>query len=158
MIEESEITYSPPWKNALATLFGPGGYTHGDLVPHAALQEALGLRRPSGRITADEYEGWRLKLVTQVEALSEALLECRNMCLQSVPGQGYRIVEPAMQTAFAVKQGQKGLRSALSKMGKRLSFVDRAVLTNDQAKENADALTRLSFLKTQVSSRRRLTG
>ena len=157
MIEESEVTYLPPWKNALAILFGPGGYKHGDLVPHTALQDALGLRRPAGRITAEEYESWRLRLVTQVEALSDALLEGRNMCLQSVPGQGYRIVEPERQTALAVKQGQKGLRSALSKMGRRLSFVDRAALTNDQAKENADALARLSFLKTQVG-RRRLTG
>lgn len=157
MIESGDISYSPPWKNALAVLFGPDGYTYGQLIPHDALQGALGLPKPVGRITADEYEAWKLRLVGQVEALSDALLKDRNMCLQSVAGQGYKIVEPEKQTAFAVKQGQKGLRSALSKMGRRLSFVDRAALTNDQAKENADALARLSFLKAQVG-RRRLTG
>lgn len=152
-----ELSYSPPWKNAVAVLFGPGGFTYGQLIPHDVLQDALGMPRPSGRITADEYESWKLGLVSQVDALSAALLEDRSMCLQSVIGQGYKIVEPERQTAFAVKQGQKGLRSALSKMGRRLSFVDRSALSSDQAKENADALARLSFLQTQVS-RRKLLG
>lgn len=152
-----EISYTPPWKNAMAVLFGPGGYTYGQLIPHEALQDALGMPKPQGRITVDEYEAWKLRLVSQVDALSDALLEDRNMCLQSVIGQGYRIVEPERQTAFAVKQGQKGLRAALSKMGRRLSFVDRSALTTDQAKENADALARLSFLQTQVGRRKLIT-
>lgn len=149
-----DLSYSPPWRNAMAVLFAPGGYTYGQLIPHDVLQAALGLPKPDGRITVDEYEAWRLKLVSQVEALSEALLEDRSMCLQSVPGQGYRIVEPEKQTEFAVKQGQKGLRSALMKMGRRLSFVDRSALTAEQAKQNADALSRLSFLESQVVRKR----
>ncbi|MFS2047566.1 hypothetical protein ACEN8K_01150 [Variovorax sp. CT11-76] len=138
----------------MAVLFGPGGYGYGQMIPHDVLQEALGLPKPAGRITAEEYESWKLRLVSQVDALSEALLEDRSMCLQSVIGQGYKIVEPGQQTAFAVKQGQKGLRSTLSKMGRRLSFVDRSALTANQAKENADALARLSFLNQQVGRRK----
>lgn len=152
-----EFSYLPPWKNAMKTLFGAGGYTYGDLVPHDVLQDAMGLPKPRGKVQVEDYEAWRLRLVSQTEALADALLEDRNMCLQSVVGQGYKIIEPARQTDFAVKQGQKGLRSALSKMGRRLSFVDRSALTADQAKQNADALARMSFLQTQVG-RRKLIG
>lgn len=155
-MSDGEIGYLPPWKNALTSLFKPGGYGYGDLIPHEVLQGALGLPKPTGRIQVEEYEAWRLQLVGQVEALSSALLEDRNMCLQSVIGRGYKIVEPQNQSEFAVKQGQRELVSALRKMGRRLSFVDRAALTAEQAKENADALARLSFLNSQVGRKRLL--
>lgn len=156
-MSDGEVSYSPPWKNALTVLFGPDGYKHGDLIPHEVLQGALGMVKPKGKVDVEDYEAWRLRLVSQIEALQDSILEERNMCLQSVIGQGYKIVEPEKQTEFAVKQGQKGLRSTLTKMGRRLSFVDRSALTMDQAKDNADALARLSFLQTQVG-RRKLIG
>ena len=157
-MSDGEISYTPPWKNAMAVLFGPDGYDYGELIPHEVLQEALGLPEPTGRITADELKSWQLRLVTQVTALSAALLEERNMCLKSVIGQGYKIVEPEKQTAFAVKQGQQELRTAMQKMGRRLSYLDRSALTAEQAKENADALARLSFLQTQMSTRQRIAA
>lgn len=144
----------PPWKNAAAELF-TDRYTFGDLVPHEELQEALRLPKPSGRITAEEYESWRLSLVAQVEALGAYLLEERNMCLRAVPGRGYEIVQPSEQTEYAMGHGMKRVRSELRKMGRRLSFVDRTALTHEEARKNADALARLSFLQQMANKAKR---
>lgn len=149
-----EVHLLPAWRNAAAQLFS-GRYTYGDEITHEELQEALRLPKPTGLLKPEEYERWRLDLLSQVDALSDWLLEEKNMCLQSVQGRGYRIVPPSEQTEFAVKQGRKKIRSELRKMGRRLSFVDTSALTADQRRENADALARLSFMEQQFSKAKR---
>lgn len=151
-----EVHLLPPWRNAAAELFA-GRYTYGDVVPHEELQAALMLPKPTGKITVDEYEEWRLSLLSQVDALATFLLEERNMCLKAVPGQGYMIVPPEKQTEYAVDFGMRKVRSELRKMGRRLSFIDRGALTHEDARKNADALARLSFLEQMAnrSQRRR---
>lgn len=153
---EDEFRPSPAWKNAVAELFS-GKYTFGDIVSHEELQAALGLPKPTGKVEVEKYEEWRLKLMGQVDALVDFLLEEKRICLRNVIGEGYMLVKPAEQTAFALKAGQKGMKSALQKMGRRLSFVDRSALTSEQSKENADALARLSFLQQQVRRARRMS-
>lgn len=144
----------PPWRNAAAELFA-GRYTYGDVVPHEELQAALNLPKPVGRVTVDEYEGWRLSLLAQVDALSAFLLEERNMCLKAIPGQGYMILKPEEQTDYAMGHGLKRVRSELRKMGRRLSFIDRSALSHEEARKNADALARLSFLQSMANKRKR---
>lgn len=151
----SETKLHPAWKNAAAELFS-GKYAYGDIVPHEELQAVLGLPKPTGKIEVEQYENWRLSLLSQVDALTDFLLEEKHICLRTVIGEGYMLVKPADQTSFAVKQGQKGLKSALQKMGRRLSFIDRTALSSEQAKDNADALARLSFLQQQVKRSRRI--
>lgn len=155
MSDDAGLTLSPPWRQAAAELFG-SKFTYGDIVPHDELQAALNLPKPEGKVEVEVYERWRLALMGQVDALVAFLLEERNMCLKAVPGQGYLIVEPAKQTEFAMADGMKRVKSELRKMGRRLSFVDRAALTSDQARENADALARFAFLSQQASKVRRL--
>lgn len=147
----------PAWRNAAAELFS-GQYAPGDMIPHEVLREALRLPEPTGRLTRDEWESWRLALVAQVDALAAWLLEEKNLCLKSVQGQGYLILPPSDQTEFAVKQGRKKIRQELRKMGRRLSFIDHASLSQDERKANADALARLSFMEQQFrkAKRRRL--
>lgn len=152
---DDDLSLHPAWRQAAADLFG-NRYAFGQIVPHEELQEALRLPKPQGRITVDEYEGWRLALLAQVDALATYLLEEKSMCLKAVAGQGYLIVEPSKQTEYAATEGMKRVRSELRKMGRRLSFIDRARLTSDEARANADALARLSFLTEQASKARRL--
>lgn len=144
----------PAWRNAAAELFS-GQYRYGDVISHETLRVALRLPEPQGKLTREEWESWRLSLVAQVDALSDWLLEEKNMCLRNVQGQGYMIVEPSEQTEFAVKQGRKRIRAELKKMGRRLSFIDHKALTQDQRKANADALARLSFMEQQFSKAKR---
>lgn len=144
----------PAWRNAAAELFS-GQYSYGDVIAHETLREALRLPEPTGRLSREEWEAWRLALVAQVDALSDWLLEEKNMCLRNIQGQGYMIVEPSEQTDFAVKHGRKKIRAELRKMGRRLSFVDHGALTADQRKENADALARLSFMEQQFNRAKR---
>lgn len=150
----SDVYLLPPWRNAAAELFA-GRYGYGDVVPHEELQAALMLPKPTGRITVEEYEEWRLSLLAQVDSLGTFLLEEKNMCLKAVPGQGYMIVEPAKQTEYALEHGMKRVKSELRKMGRRLSFIDRSALTHEEARKNADALARLSFLQQMASKAKR---
>ena len=144
----------PAWRNAAAELFS-GQYGFGDVIPHDVLQEALRLPEPTGKLTRAEWDEWRLQLVAQLDALSDWLLEEKNMCLRSVRGEGYEIIPPADQTEFAMKQGRKRIRAELRKMGRRLSFVDHASLSQDERRSNADALARLSFMEQQFSKAKR---
>lgn len=144
----------PAWRNAAAELF-TGRYSYGDVIPHDELQAALRLSKPTGLLKPEEYERWRLDLLSQLDALSDWLLEERNMCLRSIQGQGYQIVPPSEQTDYAVKQGRKRIRAELRKMGRRLSFIDTAALTVEERRQNADALARLSFMEQQFSKAKR---
>jgi hypothetical protein len=149
------VSLYPAWKQAAADLFA-GKYSFGDVVSHEELQEALKLPKPTGRVEVAKYERWRLDLLSQVEALAGYLLEEKNMCLRALPGRGYEIVRPEDQTGFAMKDGMKRVGSEIRKMGRRLKFIDRSSLTSEQAKENADALSRLSFLSQEASRVKRL--
>jgi hypothetical protein len=152
---DGELKLLPPWKNAVAELFS-GRYGYGDVVPHKVIHEALSLPKPKGKVHVSILEKWRLALMTQMEQLERHLLEKQNMCLANVYGQGYRILKPGEQTAHAIKHGHHGIKKSIRKMGKQLSFVARDQLTSDQAKENTDALNRLSALKSQVKKVRLL--
>lgn len=150
-----DVHLLPAWRNAAAELFGSGAYTYGDVIAHETLRAALRLPEPTGKLSREEWEGWRLALVAQVDALADWLLEEKSMCLRNIQGQGYQIVEPAEQTDFAVKQGRKKIRAELRKMGRRLSFVDHGALSQDERKANADALARLSFMEQQFRKAKR---
>lgn len=151
----STVTMLPPWKNAAAELFA-GKYGYGDIVPHEDLLAAFYLPKPSGKITVDEYEQWRLGVLAQQDALAEWLLEERNMMLVAVPGQGYRITPPEQQTEQAMERGMKRVRKEINRMARQLHYVDRSALTHEQARENADALARAAWLKTQVNKSGRM--
>lgn len=154
MSKDGEISYSPPWKNAAQELFS-GKFGFGDMVTHDELNEALSMPEPTG--TAEEYKAWALARMQQLDALSQWLLETHNMCLASVHGQGYRIVQPHEQTEYAQETGMKLVRRELGKMARRLYYVDRSKLTHEQARVNADAMARAAFLKQQIGKAERLS-
>lgn len=151
----SAVTLLPPWRNAAAELFA-GKYSFGALIPHDELLAALNLPKPTGRITVEEYEAWRLSVLAQQDALAAFLLEERNMLLVSVQGQGYRVCEPEKQTEHALDRGMKRVRKELVKMTRQLHYVDRSALTHEQARENAEALARAGWLKQQIGKAKRL--
>ncbi|MCD0280471.1 hypothetical protein JWH04_16295 [Xanthomonas melonis] len=152
----SGVQLLPAWRNAAAELFN-GQYAYGEVIPHRVLRAALRLPEPRGKLTREEWERWRLDLVAQVDALADWLLEEKNICLKAMHGEGYMLVRPGDQTEFAVKQGRKKIRAELRRMGRRLSFIDHASLSQEQRKANADALARLSFMEQQFRKARRRT-
>ena len=154
MGKDGEISYSPPWKNAAQELFS-GKFGFGDMVTHEELNAALSMPEPTG--TAEEYKAWALARMPQLDALSQWLLETHNMCLASVHGQGYRIVESHEQTEYAQEVGMKTVRRELGKLARRLYYVDRSKLTHEQARDNADAMARAAFLKQQIGKAERLS-
>lgn len=150
-----QVSLLPPWRNAAAELFA-GRYGYGDLVPHDELLAAFNAPKPTGKITVEEYEAWRLAVLAQHDALTDWLLEERNIMLVSVPGQGYRLCKPEEQTETAVERGMKRVRRELVKMTRQINYVDRSSLTHEQARENAEALARAGWLKQQIGKAKRL--
>jgi hypothetical protein len=75
-----------------------------------------------------------------------ALLSDHQVALSNVKGVGYQIVRPPEQTAWAEDQGDAELKKALRKRRDRLVNVNMTSLTQDERRQNADALARLGAL------------
>jgi len=152
---EAEIHHSPPWRRAVAELIDSGKHSFGDLVPHDELTQALGMQPLTGLVRPVVMEQWKLRRLQQVQALEDFLLLERRMCLSSIHGLGYKILEPARQTEFALTRGRRDLRKAMRELSRRLHHVEHSRLTDEQSRANVDALGRLAILKSVMNPARR---
>lgn len=135
------VTLYPAWKNAVERIVG-GEFAHGDMITHDAMDELLELRKPSGRVSADEYKAYELSRLSSVEALRSALLKDHMMDLQNERGKGFRILMPHEQTNAAMTDGEAAIRKAIRTKKARLVHVNHSALTAEQRKENTDAIIR----------------
>lgn len=126
------------------------GLAYGSIITSEWMDEALGLKPPA---TIAEYERNQLVRLRQITALRDSLLETRKMMLVSEPGVGWRVVTPEEQTKLAVHVRTKEVKSAFAKMLRELTHVDTAKLTDDQRKENADALAKLGAMRSVFRKR-----
>lgn len=142
------ITYFPPWKNAVARV-ERGEYTYGDLIPESAIDDLLGLSRPTGRVEISAVKSYQLARLAALDHFRIALLNDLQMDLVSVPGQGYRIAHPKEQTDLAVKAGDKAIKKALRQTRDRLVNVNHALLDHDERRTNTDAIIRTAAIAQQ---------
>lgn len=154
MSEEDKISYTPAWLNAALTLTGDRNLNYGDFISHEELNALLNMPEP--KTSLSEYKEWTVRRISQIEALSRWFLEERNMCLASVHAEGYRILQPSDQTQYAQESGMKVIRRELSKMARRIHYIDRSKLTHEQARDNANAMARAAFLKQQINRAARI--
>lgn len=154
---DPNIELFPSWRQALAN-FRSAGYTYGDILPHSWLFEQFeceGLAEPS-KITAEQYNKLKLKLLGQFEPFRETLLEQDQIDLQSVPGVGYELVPPSDQSGRALKDAYREISKAMRKGIARSSNVNTALLTAEQRREHADNLARLGMLRRMIKPPREL--
>ena len=133
----------PPTKNAAQVIVEK--YTYGDVVPDSDLLDLLEVSpEPDKPMWPSEYKSRQLKLLKQVEQLKTDLLENHNMMLiRSRNSGGMTIVKPKDQTRIALNDYQKSFERIHKKAAKRLSFIDRARLSNEQIQENVEAMAKV---------------
>ena len=130
-------------------------YTYGDVIPHAAMWEILGVIMPGEK----SEHGWasrqELLRLERLEDLKSALLERFNLDLETVHNYGHRAVEPRKQVGLAMDQTRDRIRRILNKGIMRVRYVDHTDL-NDQ--EKVDQVNALAKLDAQKSMARKPRG
>lgn len=154
---DTNVEIYPLWRRALAR-FRDTGLTYGDTLPHTWLYrefECEALSDPT-KITGDQQNKLKLKLLNEFDPFREALLEQEQIDLQSVPGVGYELVPPADQTVRALKDTVKDIERVWRKGMARAANVNTALLTTEQRRERVDNLARLALLGRQIKAPREL--
>lgn len=94
-----------------------------------------------------QFQDRQFSWLANIEALKSELLEVHQIFLASVYGQGWRWVPPHEQTGTSVNRFEYEAKKAYRKAGTRLMNTRVAELTDDQRRENSDAIGRLSMLE-----------
>lgn len=140
------LEYDNPWARGVQKLLDQK-ISYGELVTHARLCEAMGIRSLEGIESAEEYKTAAFIFVAQFKKLGQYLAKNHSMHFQSVRGSGYRVVRPEEQTAWALSEAREELRKILLATRHRLTYIDTAALTEEQKRENAEAIGRLAFFQ-----------
>jgi hypothetical protein len=148
-MSEHLLQQYPAWREAIKA-FMDERFAPGDTVSFDWLYEHFLIARPAGTTALADAQKAELQFLAQYKAFEDALLTEHQIALSNVRGVGYRIVPSAEQTRWAEDSGVTDVKKAIRKLGDRLTNVDLAQLTQDQRRENADALARLAMLSGMV--------
>lgn len=147
MSDENVILY-PAWKQAVQD-FIEAGFSPGDVIAHGWLAAHFGMPAvgDAEKLTVTEYQARQFEWLGNIEALKKTLLEQHQICLVSIPGQGWRWVPPHEQTATAIQQFERDARKTFRTAGQRLKHIRIAELSDDQRAENVNAIAKISALR-----------
>lgn len=140
----------PIWKQAIED-FVAAGFTYGDLIPHEWFHEHFGLETP---VTAQEQKDFQTAMLANFGSLRAHMLEHYSMDLQCVRSTGYLVVRPEEQTLHALADTRKRMRSALAEGIQRATFVRHDLLTEEQRRENTDALAKLANTRAMLAPKK----
>jgi hypothetical protein len=145
-MDERDTKLYPAWRQAESDLLAQG-VTFGSIITTEWLDEAFGIRQAK---TIAEHEKNELVFLRQMTALRESLLESRKMMLVSEPGVGYRVALPEEQTKLSMHVRTREIKSAMGKLLREVSNVAQDKLSDDQRKENSDAMAKLGSLRVML--------
>lgn len=145
-MSDSEITLFPAWRQAVQDFLEEFQYGH--LVTHDWLAEHFGITSLEGqRLTEAQFKRRQFDLLANVEQFKHELLTKHQIYLQPVRGSGYRWATPAEQTALATKEFERDASKAFRTVGQRLRHVRLHELSDEQRRENSDAVAKVSQLR-----------
>ena len=147
----------PPWRAAVEA-FLSAGFQPGDVIEHEWFWKAFGLKRPPDDTPLGVAQREMWKFLKQFEPFCTALLCEHKILLVNERSVGYRFVPAGEQTQEAYEEGVREVRKAIRKMGLRITHIDLTALTDQQRRQNAEALAKLSMLETMRRKVRRLPG
>lgn len=144
---DPDIALFPAWRQAVQDFLSE--FKYGDLVSHDWLVTHFGmpLVRDSQKMTVSDFRRRQFDLLANTESFKHELLAHHQIYLQPVRGEGYRWSHPGEQTTLATKQFEKDARNAFRSVGQRLRNVRLTELTDDQRRENTDAIVKVSTLR-----------
>lgn len=134
----------PAWRQTVEDISTQ--FTYGDVITHDWLYEHLHIKKPNVA-TEEQWKKIQFRLLNDVESIKEELLIEHQFYLDSLRGQGYRVVDPNDQTDVAWNKLRKGFRKLFSAAEKALSNVNYDLLTDDSRKSNNNKLACLSSIR-----------
>ncbi|KQB59367.1 hypothetical protein [Acidovorax sp. SD340] len=145
-MSDDAISLFPRWKQAVVDFMAEHKY--GDLVSHGWLLEHFGMTSLEGhRLTETQFKRRQLDLMSNVEQFKHELLTKHQIYLQPVRGSGYRWATPGEQTGLATKEFERDAGKAFRAVGQRLRHVRLHELSDEQRRENSDAVAKVSQLR-----------
>lgn len=146
-MSDGGVQLFPAWKRAAADFLAE--FKYGAVVPHAWLEQRFGMPQLGDRqkLTAADFSKRQFEWLQNIESFKDELLREHAVCLQSVRGEGYRWVPPAEQSKVAMDAFEKDVKQVYATAAKRTRNVRRDELTDEQRRENADAIAKLASLR-----------
>lgn len=137
----------PVWKQAAADFLAE--FKYGAVVPLDWLEQRFGMPQLADRqkLTAADFRKRSFEWLQNIEAFKDELLREHSVCLQSVRGEGYRWVPPGEQSKVAMETFEKDVKRVYSAAAQRTRHVRREELTDEQRRENTDAVAKLASLR-----------
>lgn len=138
----------PEWRQAVRDFLAEN-FEPGEVIPRAWFEEHFELVEmdEDESLTAADFQARQFKWLQNMEAFRAELLEKHQICLANVHGEGYRLVPPAEQTELAQEKFAADAKKAYKRAAKTLRNVRMSELTDDERKENMDAVAKLSMLR-----------
>lgn len=124
----------------------------GDMLSHDWLAFALQLEKPRH---LDEVQEKQWRALSRIDAFRDYLLRDRQVALQNVRGQGYRIVPPSEQARYAAEQAMRQVSKGLEKGSKLLTHTRTAALSDDEKRQHTDAQVKLSGIGQMIKRQRK---
>lgn len=149
-MDNDDFKAYPAWRQALKDLLAQG-LEPGSVIERDWLNQAFGIAEPT---TIAEADKCRLVFLSMFSLLREELLEKHRLMLRPVPGLGYEVINPQMQTAVAQRDRYHAVRRELRALARELSFVQTDRLTDAQRQANSDALARVGILAGMARDKR----
>lgn len=137
----------PKWRQAVRDFLNE--FKYGDLITHEWLEAHFGMPdlAESRRMTQRDFSKRQFEWLGNIESFKNELLKDHQVMLASVRGDGYRWVPPAEQTKLATQAFEKDARKTFSIAGQRLRNVRLMELSDDERKENTDAIAKMAALR-----------
>lgn len=141
-----ELSLYPTWKQA-ARDFLEAAFPPGSLITHAWLEEHFEMPAPADPMTFKAFQTRQFEWLRNVDSLRTYLLEDHQIYLESIAGEGYRVVPPSEQTKVADGRFEREAARAFQRVTTALENVRVEQLTDAQRRENTDAVAKIAMLR-----------
>jgi hypothetical protein len=145
--DDDEPRLFPPWRQTLKQLEAMN-VQPGQTITKEWLEASFGMR-PARTIAEHERNHHLFRKLFWM--LRTELLETHQLMLRAVAGVGYEVVEPQRQTQVALRDRGLDVARALQKLNSELTHIRHDLLTEEQRKENADALAKVGVLTSMAT-------
>lgn len=142
----------PEWLQRAIDQFDKDAFNDGDTLSHKWMHFALDIPEPKNLA---EVKQSQFDVLARVEAFKEWMLEKRLIALQSVRGEGYRIVPPRDQARFGAEEAMRMVKKGLQKGDSLMTNTRVGELSSEEKKRHTDAHLRLSGVAGLVSKQKR---
>ena len=148
-MNELEKTNQIPYYNVCESI--RKDYDYGDIVSLEHIMELCGDPKPSDEDTAKAMEEWAMRRMIHMDKIATILLTEFKVCLSSVRGKGYMLVQPHNQADHALKETLNSMNKGLKKGAAIISNINITLLS-DVERNHAQAVdNQMSIMQSMMS-------